>query len=174
MRSKGTLPRRLLVSEDTWPSAQFSFAMGEYLGERRSAAQPGCARRASQRQHIFLRQRLGAIFRYRQHKRRSRNSDLRTCGWSGDFAHGEGRLRHVIHDGMFDHGVDRSDNALASATSAGAPWTVRWDVRVVHPGVVHYMPPVHDSHKAQQVQPDEYRRKQQPVRYGFLTNHHQT
>ena len=152
----------------------FSFAIGEYLGERRSAAQPGCARRASQRQNIFLCQRLGAIFRYRQHKRRSRNRDQCACGRSGGFAHGERCLRHVIHDSVVNHGVDRSSHALTSAAPTGAPWAMRRDMRIVHARVVYDVPPVHDSHKAQQIQPDEYRRKQQPVRYGFLTNHDQT
>jgi len=50
---------------------------------------------------------------------------------------------------------------------------MRRHIRVVHPRMTFDIPPMHNTKEAKQVQPEEDRAKQKPVRDGFLSIHSQ-
>jgi len=77
----------------------------------------------------------------------------------------------MINDRVIEDRVKRRNQTLAATPRSCTPGGVDRDMRVVHTGVVYNVTAMGDSKKAQQIQADEQRAEQQPVRYGFLSNH---
>lgn len=130
-----------------------------FLGEWGTATKSGRTRRASNSQHIFLRQWFGPVFRYGQYELRGCDGDLSPRSRSRGRAHRQRRLWQMVDYGMLNHRVDGGNCALAISATTRTPRTVRRNVRVVHSRVAHNMAAVHDSHKAKQVQPGKDRRE---------------
>jgi hypothetical protein len=74
---------------------------------------------------------------------------------------------------MIDQRIVGDNLSYPSVARPGPACTMRRNMRVVHTRVMFDTWPMRYTQKAQEVQPEENRAKQQPVRNGFLRSHSQ-
>lgn len=134
----------------------------------RCATQSGCARCATESQHIFPCQQLYAFFRNRQ----------RECNWSRcDSMSQRGSplqsrdglaIGRMNHDCMLDHGIDRCHQ---SSTRTRPARTMRRNMRIINSRMGNDFLAMQSAQKTQQVQTGEDGAEEQLVRDVFLSIH---